>query len=105
MWDINKSGSKYERKSNDHIRAIHALSISPVVSNYFIAGSSNGDLCLYDLREVRKSIMHVRHPTGIRTIVFSPVVWSPLQALVGLDNGSIYSGISRWDNGARWTVL
>ncbi|GAW01415.1 wd repeat-containing protein 24 [Lentinula edodes] len=93
MWDINKSGSKYERKSKDHIRSIHALSISPVVSNYCITGSSDGDLRVWDLREFQKSIMRVRHPTGIRTIVFSPVVWSPLQAVVGLDNGSIY----RWD--------
>ncbi|KAJ3813050.1 hypothetical protein F5876DRAFT_36006 [Lentinula aff. lateritia] len=93
MWDINKSGSKYERKSKDHIRSIHALSISPVVSNYCITGSSDGDLRVWDLREFQKSIMRVRHPTGIRTIVFSPVVWSPLQAVVGLDNGSIH----RWD--------
>ncbi|KAJ3993255.1 hypothetical protein F5050DRAFT_1578031 [Lentinula boryana] len=93
MWDINKSGSKYERKSKDHIRSIHALSISPVVSNYCITGSSDGDLRVWDLREFQKSIMRVRHPTGIRTIVFSPVVWSPLQAVVGLENGSIH----RWD--------
>ncbi|KAJ4476615.1 hypothetical protein J3R30DRAFT_310066 [Lentinula aciculospora] len=93
MWDINKSGSKYERKSKDHIRSIHALSISPVVSNYCITGSSDGDLRVWDLREFQKSIMRVRHPTGIRSIVFSPVVWSPLQAVVGLENGSIH----RWD--------
>ncbi|KAE9395915.1 hypothetical protein BT96DRAFT_966607 [Gymnopus androsaceus JB14] len=93
MWDINKSGSKYERKSKDHLRSIHALSISPVVSNYCITGSSDGDLRVWDLREFQKSIMRVRHPTGIRGIVFSPVVWSPLQAVVGLENGSIY----RWD--------
>ncbi|KAJ3749970.1 hypothetical protein DFH05DRAFT_16582 [Lentinula detonsa] len=93
MWDINKSGSKFERKSKDHIRSIHALSISPVVSNYCITGSSDGDLRVWDLREFQKSIMRVRHPTGIRTIVFSPVVWSPLQAVVGLENGSIH----RWD--------
>ncbi|KAJ3718424.1 hypothetical protein C8R42DRAFT_144193 [Lentinula raphanica] len=93
MWDINKSGSKYERKSKDHIRSIHALSISPVVSNYCITGSSDGDLRVWDLREFQKSIMRVRHPTGIRTIVFSPVVWSPLQAVVGLENGCIH----RWD--------
>ncbi|KAF5384753.1 hypothetical protein D9757_006263 [Collybiopsis confluens] len=70
MWDINKTGSKYERKSKDHSRSIHALSISPVVSNYCITGSSDGDL--RDLREFQKSIM---------------------RAAVGLDNGSIY----RWD--------
>ncbi|KIK71396.1 hypothetical protein GYMLUDRAFT_66603 [Collybiopsis luxurians FD-317 M1] len=93
MWDINKSGSKYERKSKDHSRSIHALSISPVVSNYCITGSSDGDLRVWDLREFQKSIMRVRHPTGIRGLVFSPIVWSPLQAVVGLENGSIY----RWD--------
>ncbi|KAJ4493500.1 hypothetical protein C8J55DRAFT_484917 [Lentinula edodes] len=64
IWDINKSGSKYD-----------------------------GDLRVRDLREFQKSIMRVRRPTGIRTIVFSLVVWSPLQAIVRLYNGSIY----RWD--------
>ncbi|KAJ3932022.1 MAG: hypothetical protein NXY57DRAFT_961230 [Lentinula lateritia] len=93
MWDINKSGSKYERKLKDHIRSIHALSSSGVVSNYFIIRSSHGDLRVRDLREFQKSIMRVRRPTGIRTIVFSLVVWSLLQAVVRLDNGSIY----RWD--------
>jgi len=34
--------------------------------------------------------MRIRHPTSVRGVVFSPVVWQPLQAAVGLDNGNIY---------------
>lgn len=40
-----------------------------------------------------KSIMKIHHPTSVRSLVFSPCLSHPLQAVVGLDNGSIY----RWD--------
>jgi hypothetical protein len=43
-----------------------------------------------DLRDMSKSIMRVHHPTSVRGVVFSPSLWQPLQAVVGLDNGSIY---------------
>jgi hypothetical protein len=37
-----------------------------------------------------KSLMRIHHPTSVRAVVFSPSLWQPLQAVVGLDNGSIY---------------
>lgn len=37
-----------------------------------------------------KSILRVHHPTSVRSVVFSPCVAHPLQAVVGLDNGSLY---------------
>ena len=37
--------------------------------------------------------MKIHHPTSVRSLVFSPSLSHPLQAVVGLDNGSIY----RWD--------
>jgi WD40 repeat protein len=37
--------------------------------------------------------MKIHHPTSVRSLVFSPCLSHPLQAVVGLDNGSIY----RWD--------
>ena len=40
-----------------------------------------------------RSVMTIRHPTSVRSLVFSPTRAHPLQAVVGLDNGSIY----RWD--------
>jgi WD repeat-containing protein 24 len=40
-----------------------------------------------------KSLMKIHHPTSVRSLVFSPCLSNPLQAVVGLDNGSIY----RWD--------
>jgi WD40 repeat protein len=40
-----------------------------------------------------KSLMKIHHPTSVRSLVFSPCFSHPLQAVVGLDNGSIY----RWD--------
>ena len=43
-----------------------------------------------DLRDLTKSIMRVHHPTSVRSVVFSPSYWQPLQAVAGLDNGSIY---------------
>ncbi|THV00375.1 hypothetical protein K435DRAFT_854840 [Dendrothele bispora CBS 962.96] len=94
MWDLNKSGStKFERKVKDHLRSIHRVCVSSIVSNYCISGSSDGDLRVWDLRNFNRSIMRIRHPTSVRGVVFSPVMWQPLQAAVGLDNGNIY----RWD--------
>ena len=40
-----------------------------------------------------RSVMRIHHPTSVRSLVFSPSPSHPLQAVVGLDNGSIY----RWD--------
>ncbi|KAF5368038.1 hypothetical protein D9758_004483 [Tetrapyrgos nigripes] len=94
MWDLNKSGSsRFERKVKDHLRSIHKVSASSIVPHYCITGSSDGDLRVWDLRSFNKSIMRIHHPTGVRGVVFSPVMWQPLQAAVGLDNGNIY----RWD--------
>ncbi|KAI0082042.1 hypothetical protein K474DRAFT_1671564 [Panus rudis PR-1116 ss-1] len=65
MWDLQKQGpSKYD-----------------------------GDLRVWDLRAFTKSVLKVHHPTSVRAVVISPVSWQPLQAITGLDNGSIY----RWD--------
>ncbi|KAF9546510.1 WD40 repeat-like protein [Agrocybe pediades] len=94
LWDLNKSGgTKYERRTKDHIRSIHKLSVSHVVHHYCVTGSADGHLRVWDLRDLSKSIMRVHHPTSVRSLVFSPSLWQPLQAVVGLDNGSIY----RWD--------
>ncbi|KAL0577975.1 SEA (Seh1-associated) complex subunit [Marasmius crinis-equi] len=94
MWDLNKTGStKYERRAKDHLRSIHAVRVSSLVPNYCLTGSSDGDLRVWDLRDLRKSIIRIHHPTGVRGVVFSPVVFQPLQAAVGLDNGNIF----RWD--------
>ena len=40
-----------------------------------------------------KSLMKIHHPISVRSLVFSPCLSHPLQAVVGLDDGSIY----RWD--------
>ncbi|KAG6908862.1 hypothetical protein DXG01_002936 [Tephrocybe rancida] len=94
MWDINKAGpSKYERRSKDHIRSINAMSVSHIVQYYCITGSADGDMRVWDLRDLTRSLMRVHHPTSMRSVVFSPSNWQPLQAVVGLDNGNIY----RWD--------
>ncbi|KAJ7063381.1 hypothetical protein C8F01DRAFT_1132786 [Mycena amicta] len=94
MWDLNKSGpSKYECKAKDHTRSVHKLAVSPIVHHYCITASADGDLRAWDIREIQKSRMRIHHPTGIRGIAFSPSPSQPLQAIVGLDNGSIY----RWD--------
>ncbi|KAF5371397.1 hypothetical protein D9615_009674 [Tricholomella constricta] len=100
MWDLNKTGpSKYERRSKDHLRSINALSVSHIVHHYCITGSADGDLRVWDLRDMSRSLMRIHHPTSVRSVVFSPSTWNPLHAVVGLDNGSIY----RWDlkNGQR----
>ncbi|KAJ7509976.1 hypothetical protein B0H11DRAFT_1168825 [Mycena galericulata] len=100
MWDLNKSGpSKYERKTKDHLRSVHKLSVSHIVHHYCITGSADGDLRVWDIREMQKSIMRIHHPTSVRGVAFSPSPSQPLQAIVGLDNGSIY----RWElrNGQR----
>ncbi|KAF8150924.1 hypothetical protein B0H34DRAFT_156740 [Crassisporium funariophilum] len=94
MWDLNKSGvTKYERRTKDHIRSIHKMSVSHIVHHYCITGSADGHMRVWDLRDLSKSIMRVHHPMSVRSLVFSPSFWQPLQAVVGLDNGSIY----RWD--------
>ncbi|KAH9481800.1 GATOR complex protein WDR24 [Psilocybe cubensis] len=94
LWDLNKSGvTKYERRTKDHIRSIHKMSVSHVVHHYCITGSADGHMRVWDIRDLSKSIMRVHHPTSVRSLVFSPSLWQPLQAIAGLDNGSIY----RWD--------
>ncbi|KAJ6623550.1 hypothetical protein B0H10DRAFT_2010419 [Mycena sp. CBHHK59/15] len=94
MWDLNKSGpSKYERRTKDHIRSVHKLSVSHIVHHYCITGSADGDLRVWDIREMQKSLMRIHHPTSVRGVAFSPSASHPLQAIVGLDNGSIY----RWE--------
>ncbi|EGN95979.1 hypothetical protein SERLA73DRAFT_93871 [Serpula lacrymans var. lacrymans S7.3] len=94
MWDIDKSGqSKFERRTRDHVRSIQKLSYSRIVHYYCITGSADGDVRVWDLRDMSRSLMKIHHPTSVRSLVFSPSLSSPLQAVVGLDNGSIY----RWD--------
>ncbi|KAJ7097842.1 hypothetical protein B0H15DRAFT_920560 [Mycena belliarum] len=94
MWDLNKTGpSKYERKTKDHSRSVHKLSVSHIVHHYCITGSADGDLRVWDIRELQNSIMRIHHPTSVRGVAFSPSSSQPLQAIVGLDNGSIY----RWE--------
>lgn len=94
MWDLNRAGNaKYERKTKFHIRSIHKLSCSTIVPYYCVTGSADGDMRVWDLRDMSKSIMKIHHPTSVRSLVFSPCLSHPLQAVVGLDNGSIY----RWD--------
>jgi WD40 repeat protein len=95
-----------ERRSKDHLRSVHALSVSHIVHHYCITGSADGDMrvwvrdslypCCFqaelqqDLRDLTRSLMRVHHPTSVRSVVFSPSTWQPLHAVVGLDNGSIY---------------
>ncbi|KAF7363525.1 WD-REPEATS-REGION domain-containing protein [Mycena sanguinolenta] len=94
MWDLNKNGpSKYERKTKDHSRSVHKLAVSHIVHHYCVTGSAEGDLRIWDIREMDKSIMRIHHPTSVRGVAFSPSSSLPLQAIVGLDNGSIY----RWE--------
>ncbi|KAG6375919.1 hypothetical protein JVT61DRAFT_2787 [Boletus reticuloceps] len=94
MWDLGKPGStKYERKTKNHIRSIHKLSCSSMVPYYCITGSADGDMRIWDLRDMSRSVMKIHHPTSVRSLVFSRSLSHPLQAVVGLDNGSIY----RWD--------
>ncbi|KAJ7125451.1 hypothetical protein C8R43DRAFT_1030196 [Mycena crocata] len=94
MWDLNKTGpSKYERKTKDHLRSIHKLAVSHIVHHYCITGSADGDLRVWDIREMQKSIMRIRHATSVRGVAFSPSTSQPLQAVAGLDNGSIF----RWE--------
>ncbi|KAH8107815.1 hypothetical protein BXZ70DRAFT_912770 [Cristinia sonorae] len=94
LWDLNKSGSsKYERRTRDHVRSIHCLAYSIVSQNYCTTGSADGDLRVWDIRDLSKSIMRIHHPTSIRAVALSPIPSKALQAITGLDNGSIY----RWD--------
>ncbi|KAK7044083.1 SEA (Seh1-associated) complex subunit [Paramarasmius palmivorus] len=94
MWDLNKTGStKYERRAKDHSRSIHSVCVSPLVPHYCLTGSADGDLRVWDLRDLQRSIIRIHHPTGVRGVVFSPVVFQPLQAAVGLDSGNLF----RWD--------
>ncbi|KAL4244097.1 GATOR2 complex protein WDR24 [Abortiporus biennis] len=94
MWDLNKSGpSKYESRVRDHFRSIHKLAYSYVLQYYCISISADGDLRLWDLRDFKKSMLKIHHPTSVRSVVASPVPWQPKHVVTGLDNGSIY----RWD--------
>ncbi|KAJ7172380.1 hypothetical protein C8R46DRAFT_894774 [Mycena filopes] len=94
MWDLNKSGpSKFERKTKDHLRSIHKLAVSHIVHHYVVTGSADGDMRVWDIKDMQKSIMRIHFPTSVRGLAFSPSSSTPLQAIVGLDNGSIY----RWE--------
>ncbi|KZT22867.1 WD40 repeat-like protein [Neolentinus lepideus HHB14362 ss-1] len=94
MWDLNKSGSsKYERKTKDHLRAIHKIGYSQLVPYYCVTASADENLRVWDLRTMSRSINRIRLRAAVRTVVLSPNTARPLEAIVGLDNGSI----SRWD--------
>ncbi|EIN06922.1 hypothetical protein PUNSTDRAFT_136739 [Punctularia strigosozonata HHB-11173 SS5] len=94
MWDINKSGSsKHERRTRDHMRAIHRLSYSRQVHYYCVTGSADCDMRVWDLRNLSQSRLKIHHPAPVRAVLFSPDVQNPLQAIAGLENGSLY----RWD--------
>ncbi|KAI9433933.1 hypothetical protein H4582DRAFT_2112706 [Lactarius indigo] len=91
MWDLNKIGpSKYERRTRQHLRSIHVLAYSPIVSNYCMTGSADGDIRVWDLRDMRNSVVRLHHPTAVRTAAFSCSQACPVHAVVGLDNGSLY---------------
>ncbi|KAI0062106.1 hypothetical protein BV25DRAFT_1900133 [Artomyces pyxidatus] len=94
MWDLNKLGpSKYERRTRLHVRSIHKLAYSPLVPYYCMTGAADGDLRVWDLRDMSKSVIRIPHPISVRAAAFSPSPSNPVHAVVGLDNGSIY----RWD--------
>ncbi|KAI0003209.1 hypothetical protein BJV74DRAFT_812265 [Russula compacta] len=91
MWDLNKLGpSKYERRTRLHLRSIHVLAYSPIVANYCMTGSADGDIRVWDLRDMRNSVIRLHHPTAVRTAAFSCSQVCPVHAVVGLDNGSLY---------------
>ncbi|KAF9653438.1 WD40 repeat-like protein [Thelephora ganbajun] len=93
-WDLNKnSTAKYERRARDHTRAIHRLSYSTIVHHYCLSGSADGDVRIWDLRDMSKSVLKIHHPTGVRALAFSSSQPQPLHTIVGLDNGCLY----RWD--------
>ncbi|KAI0819575.1 hypothetical protein BC628DRAFT_1491791 [Trametes gibbosa] len=94
MWDINKNGpSKYERRTRGHARSIHVLQYSPILQCYCMTGSADGDLRIWDIRDMTKSIMRIHHLAAIRAVAFSPVSSQSRHVVAALDNGSIY----RWD--------
>lgn len=92
-----------ERRARDHTRAIHRLSYSTVVHHYCLSGSADGDVRIWvipyrgsicgdskstqDLRDMSRSVLKIHHPTGVRTLAFSPSQSQPLNTIVGLDNG------------------
>lgn len=91
MWDLNKLGpSKFERRTRQHLRSIHVLAYSPIVSNYCMTGSADGDIRVWDLRDMRNSVVRLHHPTAVRSAAFSCSQACPVHAVVGLDNGSLY---------------
>ncbi|KAI0044133.1 WD40 repeat-like protein [Auriscalpium vulgare] len=94
MWDLNKMGpSKYERRVRLHTRAIHKLAYSELAPYYCLTGAADGDVRVWDLRDLTKSVIRLHHPNAVRAAAFSPSSTNPVHAVVGLDNGSIY----RWD--------
>ncbi|KAI0372640.1 WD40 repeat-like protein [Pilatotrama ljubarskyi] len=94
LWDLHKAGpSKYERRTRDHARSIHVLQYSPILQSYCMTGSADGDLRIWDIRDLTKSIMRIHHPAAVRAVAFSPVSSQSRHVVAALDNGSIY----RWD--------
>ncbi|TFK48866.1 WD40 repeat-like protein [Heliocybe sulcata] len=90
MWDLNKSGSsKYERKTKDHTRSIHKIAYSHMVPYYCVTASADENLRVWDLRTMSRSINRIRLRSAVRTVVLSPSSARPLEAMVGLDNGTI----------------
>ncbi|KAI0741856.1 hypothetical protein C8Q80DRAFT_1196599 [Daedaleopsis nitida] len=94
LWDLNKNGpSKFERRTRDHARSIHVLQYSPILQSYCMTGSADGDLRIWDIRDLTKSIMRIHHPAAVRAVAFSPVSSQSRHVVAALDNGSMY----RWD--------
>ncbi|KAM5544402.1 hypothetical protein V8D89_002062 [Ganoderma adspersum] len=94
MWDLNKNGSsKYERRVRDHARSIHVLQYSPILQSYCMTGSADGDIRIWDIRDLSRSIMRIHHPAAVRAVAFSPISSQSRHVVAALDNGSIY----RWD--------
>lgn len=94
LWDINKPGSlKYERKIRGHMRSINKLSYSNSLPHLCCTGSSDGNLRIWDLRDLSKASHYVSHQFAVRTVLFSPAATDPFAAITALDNGTI----CRWD--------
>ncbi|KAI0255369.1 hypothetical protein BJV78DRAFT_1279536 [Lactifluus subvellereus] len=65
MWDLNKIGpSKYERRTRLHLRSIHVLAYSPIVANYCMTGSADGDIRVWDLRPQAAGYEELCHKTS-----------------------------------------
>jgi len=73
LWNLAITGrSKQERVYEDHKRTINKVCFHPTEAHYLIAGSSGGDMTLFDTRSTGPIVFQNNTNEAVRDVQFNP---------------------------------